>query len=60
LVQPILAWAEHEHLALNPLGRIGNPVEVADLISFLVSERATYLTGIAVPIDGGELLTSGR
>jgi NAD(P)-dependent dehydrogenase (short-subunit alcohol dehydrogenase family) len=43
----------------DPLGRIGADREVADLVAFLVSDRAGYPTGITVPIDGGELLTAG-
>jgi NAD(P)-dependent dehydrogenase (short-subunit alcohol dehydrogenase family) len=43
----------------DPLGRIGADREVADLVAFLVSDRAGYLPGITVPIDGGELLTAG-
>jgi 3-oxoacyl-[acyl-carrier protein] reductase len=37
----------------NPLGRTGTPDEVADLVSFLVSEPANFVTGSAVSIDGG-------
>ena len=37
----------------NPLGRTGTPEEVADLVSFIVSERANFVTGTAVSIDGG-------
>ncbi len=36
-----------------PLGRMGEAAEVADLIAFLVSARAAYITGTAVVIDGG-------
>lgn len=36
-----------------PLGRFARPQEVADLIVFLGSERASYLTGTAIPVDGG-------
>jgi 3-oxoacyl-[acyl-carrier protein] reductase len=36
-----------------PLGRIALPEEVADLVCFLASERASFLTGIAVTLDGG-------
>jgi 3-oxoacyl-[acyl-carrier protein] reductase len=38
-----------------PLGRPGSPEEVADLVSFLVSERAGYITGQVLGIDGGLL-----
>ncbi len=36
-----------------PLGRVGEGSEAGDMIAFLASERASYLTGIAVNIDGG-------
>ena len=59
LVQPILQWSAKRELPLNPLGRIGQPTEVADLIAFLVSDRATYITGTVVTVDGGEVAASG-
>jgi NAD(P)-dependent dehydrogenase (short-subunit alcohol dehydrogenase family) len=59
LVQPILRWTEKHDLPVNPQGRVGADHEVADLVAFLVSDRAAYLTGVTVPIDGGELLTAG-
>jgi 3-oxoacyl-[acyl-carrier protein] reductase len=37
----------------NPLGRTGTPEEVADLVAFLVSDRANFTTGSSVSIDGG-------
>jgi NAD(P)-dependent dehydrogenase (short-subunit alcohol dehydrogenase family) len=37
----------------QPLGRIGRPEDVADLIVFLASERASFLTGVTVTVDGG-------
>jgi NAD(P)-dependent dehydrogenase (short-subunit alcohol dehydrogenase family) len=36
-----------------PLGRVGHPPEFADLASFLLSPRASYVTGAAVNLDGG-------
>lgn len=43
--------------ASHPLGRIGEPEEVAELIAFLVSDKAAFLTGSDYRIDGG--LTAG-
>lgn len=36
-----------------PAGRVGKPEELADLITFLASERAAYITGTSIPVDGG-------
>jgi NAD(P)-dependent dehydrogenase (short-subunit alcohol dehydrogenase family) len=36
-----------------PLGRMGEAREAADLIAFLVSDRASYITGVAINLDGG-------
>jgi len=36
-----------------PLGRIGNPEEIASAIAFLASEEAAYITGAVIPVDGG-------
>ncbi len=38
-----------------PLGRIGKPEEVGEVVEFLLSERASYVSGAAVPVDGGLL-----
>jgi len=36
-----------------PLGRFGKPMDVADLAVFLASEEASWITGAAIPLDGG-------
>jgi 3-oxoacyl-[acyl-carrier protein] reductase len=38
-----------------PAGRLGRPEEYGDLVAFLCSERASYITGTVIPIDGGIL-----
>jgi NAD(P)-dependent dehydrogenase (short-subunit alcohol dehydrogenase family) len=42
-----------EHLARIPAGRIAEPEEIAGLVSFLCTPEAAYLTGAAIPADGG-------
>lgn len=37
----------------TPLGRLGKPEEVADAAWFLVSDAASYITGVVLPVDGG-------
>jgi NAD(P)-dependent dehydrogenase (short-subunit alcohol dehydrogenase family) len=46
--------------ATHPLGRVGTPEEVADLILFLASSRAGWITGATVSIDGGRAQTCAR
>jgi len=36
-----------------PAGRMGDPKELGDLVAFLASERAAYITGTTIQIDGG-------
>jgi 3-oxoacyl-[acyl-carrier protein] reductase len=36
-----------------PIGRLGEAQEIADAVTYLVSERASYITGVALPVDGG-------
>jgi 3-oxoacyl-[acyl-carrier protein] reductase len=55
MVAPILEYLDTHGEAVNPLGRVAEPEEVASLVSYLVSEAATFVTGAVFPIDGGEL-----
>jgi 3-oxoacyl-[acyl-carrier protein] reductase len=38
-----------------PLGRAGDPRELAAVVAFLASDRATFLTGAAIQVDGGQI-----
>lgn len=44
----------------HPLGRAGNPEEIAELIAFLVSPKSGWITGETISIDGGRHLTCLR
>jgi 3-oxoacyl-[acyl-carrier protein] reductase len=48
-VEEVLA----ETTASYPMGRMGEPEELAALVAFLASERAAYITGVTVQVDGG-------
>ena len=50
------AWLMKEF----PHGRLGRPEEVADVVTFLLSERASWLTGANVPVDGAQIYPSAR
>jgi NAD(P)-dependent dehydrogenase (short-subunit alcohol dehydrogenase family) len=45
-----------EMLETIPIGRLGTPEEVADLVVFLVSDQSAYITGQAMNITGGQLM----
>jgi NAD(P)-dependent dehydrogenase (short-subunit alcohol dehydrogenase family) len=53
------AFLEHSKQT-HPLGRVGDPREIAELILFLASERASWITGGTYSIDGGRALTCAR
>jgi 3-oxoacyl-[acyl-carrier protein] reductase len=42
-----------ERVKAIPLGRMGEPAEVANLVVFLASAKASYMTGTTIAVDGG-------
>jgi len=59
LVQGLFADSEagrqtrDARIATLPLGRFGKPVDIADLALFLASDESSWMTGTAIPVDGG-------
>lgn len=51
---------EEKFLSKIPAGRYGEPDELANLATFLMSDMANYITGECVVIDGGEKLAAGQ
>ncbi len=47
---------KHEYADMFPVKRLGQPSEVADLVSFLASDQASYITGASIDINGGDLM----
>jgi len=53
---PLIKDIDEKHLiSLHPVGRLGLPEEVAELVLFLCTDKASFITGSYFPIDGGYL-----
>lgn len=50
---PDAAATEEQVAEVIPLGRVAEAADVAAVVAFLASERAAYLTGTSIPVDGG-------
>ncbi len=53
MTRHLTAKRRQEYLSATPLGRPGTPQEVADVVRFLASEQASYITGAVIPVSGG-------
>jgi 3-oxoacyl-[acyl-carrier protein] reductase len=56
MARDALAEDEKRYIDRTPLGRIADPSEVANVIVFLASDRASYMTGATVDVTGGMLM----
>ena len=44
-----------EYTVVNALNRVAEPIEIAQLVAFLLGDESKFITGVAYPIDGGHL-----
>jgi 3-oxoacyl-[acyl-carrier protein] reductase len=56
MVQEVWENRQKQYLERIPLGRIAEASEVADVVVFLASDRAGYMTGTTVDVSGGMLM----
>jgi NAD(P)-dependent dehydrogenase (short-subunit alcohol dehydrogenase family) len=55
MTEPLLAipGLENNVVGTTPLGRLGQPRDIADVIVFLLSDKARFVTGASLVVDGG-------
>ena len=46
-------FLENDHARAEPLKRLGEPEEIGEAVAWLCSQRASYVTGLPMPVDGG-------
>jgi NAD(P)-dependent dehydrogenase (short-subunit alcohol dehydrogenase family) len=48
-----------ERISVHPIGRLGQPEDIAGLAVYLASDESSWVTGAALPVDGGYLAVYG-
>jgi NAD(P)-dependent dehydrogenase (short-subunit alcohol dehydrogenase family) len=48
---------DEQMAALHPLGRVGTATEVADTVAYLLSDHASFINGVILPVDGGRAVS---
>lgn len=58
MTSQMLADPRHRDVLVSetPIGRLGEPQDIADLVAFLLSDQSSFITGAAIAIDGGQTL----
>jgi NAD(P)-dependent dehydrogenase (short-subunit alcohol dehydrogenase family) len=57
MTQPMMQARRDEVLTHTPMARLGNPEEIAEMVVWLCSDRASYVSGAAYNVDGGWMAT---